>query len=102
MGRCARTAASFWVFLTLIATDFLVGVDFRATVFRVMAFLGCGLLAAVVFLALALDETLLLGMDLAFTAFRAAGFCATALVAFGRFFVEAVERRLVAAFGEAR
>lgn len=104
MGRCARTAASFWVFLTLGATGFLCFaiVSFLAGGFRAIVFFGARLLAAAFFL------TATFFVDFAFTAtFRFWVFCAvarlaTALFAFGRAVFDAVTRFFAADLGVER
>ena len=113
-GRCARTAASFWVFLTLGATDFLcfAKVGFNGAALRLLAFLiaffGTRLLAMTLFLTafflvtLFLRATRVFEATLTFCVFRAATLFATALLAFGRAVLGAGVRLFAADFGEER
>jgi hypothetical protein len=109
-GRCARAAATFWVFLTLGATDFLcvaTGVFFAAalrvgTAFRAMTFLGTRRFAATFFLTATFLVDLLREGSFDFTLLRDDAFCATALLAFGRDFAAVVDRLFAADLGDER
>lgn len=91
-GRCARTAASFWVFLTLRSSDFFRGLStFRAVALRGRTFLATRALDAGAFFV----SFLLFGAMRAFATFRAVVFLGTALFALGR--VGFVTARLFAA-----
>jgi len=81
----ARTAASFWVFLTLGATDFFCGgsVGLREATLRATAFLGTRRFAIAFFLVAIFLFALTFKDAFALMTLRAAVFCATALFAFG-------------------
>ncbi len=81
--------------------DFFAATGFRATAFLAVSFLGVVRLVGV-FLPPPRAESLPLGVDFAFAVFREAAFRGTALVAFARLVVVLDERRLAAAFCEAR
>ena len=113
-GLCARTAASFWVFLTLGATGFLcfAKVGFIGTTLRLGAFLiaffTARLLRMTFFLTAPFFATARLeatrAFDAAFTfcVFLATTFFATALLAFGRALLGAGLRPLTVDFAEER
>lgn len=102
-GRGARTAASFCVFLTLEASDFLcvaIGA-FLGVALRSPAFFGADLPAATFFLTATFFVCLPFVVTFDFVDFRDAVFFAMARVAFGRDF-EAVTRLLAVALGAER
>ena len=94
MGRCARTAASFWVFLTRSATDFFAGTAFFGAAFRATTFFTAVRLG-VDFRAAAFDGVLPFATTLALLVFFVADLRATARVALGR--LDGLEGRRFAA-----
>jgi hypothetical protein len=85
-GRCARTAASFWVFLTLTPTAFLetTAADFRDGVdLRTLALLDAR--ALVVRRPITFLEDFVFAGCLDFAALMGLALLATARFAFGRF-----------------
>jgi len=106
IGLCARTAASFWVFLTRSATDFFAGKVFRPVVLCVATFFVD--FAATGFRPALFFEVALAGNFLAatfpllatFADFFETALCATARVAWACF-VGVDVRRLAADLGAA-
>lgn len=107
-GRCALTAASFWVFLTLGASDFLClgnaaffAIGFRVTSF-LLAFFGAVFFTATFFLTALFFVDLALTETFVFEGFRGTTFFARALLAFGRADFAAVTRFFATDFAEER
>ena len=102
VGRGARTAASFWVFLTLGATDFfgVANVDFFGTGLRTIAFFAGRCFAAAFFLITVFR--LLFNATFALAVLRTVAFWATARFAFGRAALGLDEPRFAAALGADR
>lgn len=111
VGRCARTAASFWVFLTPGTTVFFrrftLALDFSAdravmllAVFGVFFCEAVGVRFAKGFLARLLDAA---DLDVAgLESLRLAGFEAAALFALGRTDFVCIDRPLTEPFGDDR
>jgi len=106
-GLCARTAASFCVFLTLGAVDFWIAFfgaakDFRAAAARGEAFLPARCFATDFGFVTTFFVDFFLGAAFALAGFRATVFLTTALFAFGRAALGLVTRFFAAVFGEER